>query len=296
MTKAPNTLAAALWMIGSIICFSAMAIAGRAATQWHDTFEIMTWRSALGVVIVCGYALLSGRMQEVKRSRFKQHFLRNLAHFSGQNLWFYALTLIPLAQVIALEFTSPIWVILLAPLFLGESLNRTKVISAALGFTGTLIVARPDFSHVDSGVLAAAAAAVCFATTAILTKQLTRHETIVSILFWLTSLQLVFGIITMTIDGEVTWPTLTTAPYLIAIGVCGLAAHFCLTTALSLAPASTVMPIDFLRLPVAAALGWLLYAEQPKSSTIIGAVLILAAIWIILRAQAAPRTAPKTQA
>ena len=295
MTKMPNTIAAVLWMIGSIIAFTAMAIAGRAATQWHDTFEIMTWRSAVGVLIVCTYAATSGRLHEIKGSRIKMHFLRNVAHFAGQNLWFFALSLIPLAQVIALEFTSPIWVILLAPLFLGESLTRTKAVATALGFTGTLIVARPDFSNIDIGVLAAAAAAVLFATTAIFTKKLTRHESIVSILFWLTTLQLIFGIVTMSIDGEVRWPSLTTAPYLIAIGIFGLAAHFCLTTALSLAPASTVMPIDFLRLPVAAAIGLLLYGEQPQATTLIGAVLILSAIWMIVRARTAPGPTPKTQ-
>jgi len=295
MTKTPNTLAAAIWMLGSIIAFTAMAVAGRAVTQWHDTFEIMTWRSALGVVFVCTYAFASGRLHEIKGRRFKVHFMRNVAHFAGQNLWFLALSLIPLAQVIALEFTSPIWVILLAPLFLGETITRTKLVATALGFTGTLIVARPDFSHIDTGVLAAAAAAVCFATTAIFTKKLTRHESIVSILFWLTTLQLIFGIVTMSMDGVVTWPSLASAPYLIAIGVCGLAAHFCLTTALSLAPASTVMPIDFLRLPVAAIIGWLLYAEQPRISTLIGAVLILSAIWMIIRSQTARNTAPKTQ-
>lgn len=282
MTETHRPLAAALWMSGSIVAFSAMAVAGRSISGIHDTFEIMTWRSLIGFVIVVSIALISGRLNEVRTDALGRHFLRNLAHFSGQNLWFWSLTMIPLAQVFALEFTSPIWVILLAPLFLGEKLTRAKLVAAALGFTGTLIVARPDFSHIDPGVAAAAGAAICFATTTIFTKKLTRHEGIVSILFWLTGMQLVMGLISAGYDGDLALPTAKSLPWLVLIGLAGLTAHFCLTKALSLAPASTVVPIDFIRLPVAASLGWLIYHEALEPPVLIGAAFILAGIWINL--------------
>jgi drug/metabolite transporter (DMT)-like permease len=285
MKQIHSPLTAAFWMVGAILAFSAMAIAGRAVSAYHDTFEIMTWRSLVGFIIVAGYILATGQLAKVRHDRLGRHFLRNIAHFTGQNLWFLALTLIPLAQVIALEFTSPIWVILLAPLFLGETLNRTKVIAATLGFVGTLIVARPDFSELNIGVLAAATAAICFATTAIFTKSLTRHESILSILFWLTLMQLIFGILTMTIDGAFVLPNLDSTPLLIAVGISGLSAHYCLTTALSLAPASTVMPIDFMRLPLAALIGLFLYDETPEIAVLFGAGFILLGIWINLRSQ-----------
>ena len=284
MTQTYRPMAAALWMTGSIASFSAMAVAGRAVAAVHDTFEIMTWRSATGILIVTIVALVTGRFSEVKTTHLTRHLARNLFHFAGQNLWFFALTVIPLAQVFALEFTSPIWVIALSAVFLGERITGAKGLAAALGFGGIVIVARPDFAHLDVGVLAAAASAVCFAGTMILTKALTRQESIVSIMFWLTLMQLFMGLATAGHDGAITLPTAQTAPWLILIGCAGLLAHFCLTTALSLAPASIVGPIDFARLPVIVLVGLLVYQEPLQATVALGAALILAGNWINIRA------------
>lgn len=277
-------LAAAAWMTGSILSFSAMAVAGRAVSGVHDTFEIMTWRSLIGFVIVVGVALALGRLREVRTDRLPSHVARNIVHFTGQNLWFYALTVIPLAQVFALEFTAPLWVILLAALFLGERMTRAKVLAGALGFAGVWLVAEPDFTALDIGVVAALLSAVCFATTSVLTKALTRNESIVSILFWLTLMQLVLGVAAGLWDGALRLPTAATLPWLALIGLCGLVAHFCLTTALSLAPASVVVPVDFARLPVIAAVGWAVYGETVGWHVGAGAAIICAAILLNLRA------------
>lgn len=278
-------LAAALWMSGAIFSFTAMAIAGRAVADAHDTFEIMMWRSVVGFVLVLAVAGSLGRLREVRRDRMAQHLVRNLFHFSGQNLWFWSLTMIPLAQVFALEFTSPIWVILLSPLVLGERLTRPRLIAAGLGFVGILIVARPDFAALDAGVLAAAGSAVCFAATTLMTKRLTRGESIVSILFWLTLMQGCFGAVMAGHDGVVTLPTAATLPWLALIGFCGLLAHTCLTTALSLAPASYVVPVDFIRLPVIAVVGVMLYSEPLDPLVLLGALVIFAGNWINIRAE-----------
>lgn len=294
MTTAPNRpLAAALWMSGAIFSFTAMAIAGRAVSGVHDTFEIMMWRSVVGFLIVLAVAGTLGRLREVRRDRMGQHIIRNLFHFSGQNLWFWALTMIPLAQVFALEFTSPIWVILLSPLVLGERLTRTKLIAAAMGFAGIWIVARPDFTALDPGVLAAAGSAVCFAATTLMTKKLTRGESIVSILFWLTLMQGFLGLVTAGWDGVIHLPTATTLPWLALIGFCGLLAHLCLTTALSLAPASTVVPFDFIRLPVITVVGVMVYNEPFDPLVILGAAIIFAGNWINLRAETRNRATVK---
>lgn len=280
-------LAAALWMTGSIASFTAMAIAARQINGLHDTFEIMTFRSAVGFLIVLFFALLTGRTRDISAARLGGHLFRNIVHFSGQNLWFWSLTMIPLAQVFALEFTSPLWVILLSPLFLGESLTRLRMLAAALGFLGILIVARPDFAALDLGVLAAAGSAVCFAITGIATKRLTRHETIISILFWLTLMQFFFGAVIAGWDGLVSWPTLATLPWLFLIGGAGVLAHLCLTSALRLAPASFVMPIDFVRLPLIAVIGMVFYAEPVDLYVFGGAALIIIGNLINLRAQTA---------
>ncbi len=281
----PNALRAAIWMTGAVGSFTAMAIAGRQVSYLHDSFEIMMMRSAVGFVLVCGFLLSAGRLGEVSAARLGGHFLRNLIHFTGQNLWFWALTMIPLAQVFALEFTSPIWVILLSPLFLGERLTPPRLIAAGMGFVGILIVARPDFAHLNPGVLAAAASAVCFAATSIATKKLTRGINIASIMFWLTLMQFCFGCIAAFADGVVHWPTAQTLPWLVLIGFCGVLAHLSITKALSLAPAAFVAPLDFVRLPVIAVVGALIYAEPLDPYVIGGGAVIFLGIWINIRAE-----------
>ncbi len=294
MTHPNRPLAAAAWMSGSILSFTAMAVAGRAVAGVHDTFEIMFWRSVTGFVMVVSVALLLGRLREVQTRHLPQHLLRNIIHFTGQNLWFWALTAIPLAQVFALEFTSPLWVILLSPLFLGERLTRVKLLAAALGFAGAMIVARPNLTQLDPGILAAAGSALCFAGSMIMTKRLTRAEALVSILFWLTLMQAAFGLIASGHDGQITLPTLSTLPWLGLIGAAGVIAHLCLTQALSLASASIVAPIDFIRLPLIAVVGMALYGEALEWPVLLGGAVIFAANWLNIRAQS-PRLAEDKQ-
>lgn len=281
---------AAMWMSGSIVSFTAMAIAGRELKGLHDTFEIMAYRSVIGFLLVVASAAIMGRLSEISAKRLPGHLLRNVVHFTGQNLWFWAVTVIPLAQVFALEFTSPLWVILLAPLFLGEQFTKTRFLAALIGFVGILTVARPDFGALDAGVLAAAGSAVCFAVTGILTKRLTRAESIVSILFWLTAMQIVFGFTLALSDGTIRAPSAQTLPSLALIGVCGIVAHLCLTSALRLAPASFVMPIDFLRLPLIALVGAAIYDEPIEAPVLIGGGLILVANLLHVRAEARRKT------
>ena len=283
-------LAAALWMTGAIAAFTAMAVATRQIKGVHDTFEILAYRSVAGFALVVVGAALMGQLGRVRANRLGSHAIRNILHFTGQSLWFWAITMIPLAQVFALEFTSPIWVILLSPLVLGERLTRRKLVSAALGFAGVWIVAQPDFTAVDPGVLAAIGAAVFFAATTLMTKALTRAEAIVGILFWLTLMQAGFGFAAVFADGTITLPTIATLPWLILIGIAGVTAHLCLTTALSLAPASSVVPVDFARLPLIAAIGAVFYAEPVKITLFLGAGLIFVGIWLNLRgASSAPQ-------
>lgn len=281
-------LAAALWMTGSIASFTAMAIAGREVSDQHDTFEIMAVRSAIGLILVLGVGAMTGQLGRISRARLGGHVVRNLVHFTGQNLWFLALGLLPLAQVIALEFTSPLWVVLLAPLILGERLTLPRLVASGIGFVGILIVARPDMGNIGVGVLAAAGAALFFALTTLLTKLLTRGEALITILFWLTLMQLILGIATALFDGQVRMPTAQTLPWLVLIGVAGVLAHLCLTMALSLAPASFVAPVDFVRLPLIAGVGALFYGEALSLPVFLGGAIIVGAIWLNLRTGTQP--------
>ncbi|MEL6509223.1 MAG: DMT family transporter [Pseudomonadota bacterium] len=280
-----DIIKAAVWMTGAIGSFTAMAIAGRAVSFELDTFEIMMFRSFVGIVLVLVIAGAAGTLGQITRRNLGLHAIRNLCHFTGQNLWFFALTMIPLAQLFALEFTSPLWVLLLSPLFLGERLTRPKVLAALVGFAGVLIVVRPDFNALNIGVICAAASAIFFAGTAIATRKLTRSETITCILFYLTVMQAGFGIIAAGYDGDIALPSAASVPWLVLIGCAGLLAHFCLTTALSLAPASVIMPIDFVRLPVIAVIGALFYNEAIDLWVFVGAVLIFGANYANIRLQ-----------
>ncbi len=280
---------AALWMTGAIVSFSAMAVAGRAASVELDTFEMMTYRSIVGLILVLLIAGSAGTLGQITRRNLRLHGFRNLFHFAGQNLWFYALTAIPLAQVFALEFTSPLWVMLLAALFLGERMTWVKAAAGIAGFLGILAVVQPWGATPSIGMGAAALAALCFATTAIFTKFLTRTETITCILFYLTAMQLVFGLIACLIDGDMAWPSLISWPWVILIGICGLTAHFCMTRALQIAPASIVMPMDFVRLPVIAVIGMIFYNEPLQWAVFLGAIVIFAANYANVLAEAKRR-------
>lgn len=296
MATSNRPLAAALWMTGAIAAFTAMAVATRAIKGVHDTFEILAFRSVVGFVIVVAGAALMGQISRIRAQKLGSHAIRNVLHFAGQSLWFWAITMIPLAQVFALEFTSPIWVILLSPLVLGERLTPRKLLSAALGFAGVWIVAQPDFTAIDPGVLAAIGAAFFFAATTLMTKALTRDEAIVGILFWLTLMQAGFGFAAVLADGTITLPTAATLPWLVLIGISGVTAHLCLTSALSLAPASSVVPVDFARLPVIAAIGAVFYTEPVEITLFLGAALIFLGIWVNLRGGASlPQTETVTK-
>jgi drug/metabolite transporter (DMT)-like permease len=259
-----------------------MAIAGREVSFELDTFEIMMYRSVIGLAVVVSVATLTSTRHTITGRKPGLHLIRNIFHFTGQNLWFYAITVIPLAQVFALEFTAPLWVLVLAPLVLGERLTKIRILAAFAGFIGILIVTRPSAETINIGTFAAMAAAIGFAGSILFTKRLTRTETLTCILFWMTLSQSIFGVICAGFDGDIALPSITTTPWLAVIALGGLTAHFCLTTALSIAPATLVTPVDFLRLPLIAIIGMLFYQEPIDVLVILGATLIFGANYLNL--------------
>lgn len=287
-----NLPLAATWMVGAIVCFSAMAVAGRKISAELDTFELMTYRSLISIALVVLIGGMAGTLREISTRNFGLHAVRNLSHFAGQNLWFAAITMIPLAQVVALEFTSPIWVALLAPIFLSERLTPLRMLVAVLGFIGILIVARPDLSNLELGAIFAACSAIGFAGSAIFTKRLTRHHSITCILFWLAVMQAVFGILCAGWDGDIAWPSGGVAPWVVLVSFTGLGAHFCITKALQVAPAVVVMPFDFARLPLVAVLGMVLFDESVDIWVFVGAAVIFGANYLNIAAEARKAKAP----
>ena len=276
---------ATVWMIGAMFSFSLMAVSGRELATNLNTFEIMLFRSIIGFLIVLAIGYFAKTLAEIKRDRLGLHLFRNLAHFSGQNLWFLAVASIPFSQLFALEFSTPVWVALLAPLFLGEVLTKQRVLAVILGFAGVLIVARPDINQFDFAIVAAVACAICFAGSMMATKSLTSDQSITCILFWLTLMQLAMGLVATVFKGTITFPEGINIFWIVIVGIGGLTAHFCITNALALAPAIVVIPLDFMRLPLISVIGFLAYGEAFELPILVGAGVIFIAILLNLKAE-----------
>jgi drug/metabolite transporter (DMT)-like permease len=279
-----DTTRAALWMIGAIASFTLMAVAGREVSIDLDTFELMMYRSLIGVAIVTSIGAATGRLPQVRTGQLRLHVVRNVFHFTGQNLWFFGVAVIPLAQLFAFEFTTPLWVALLAPLVLAETMNRMRALAVLVGFIGLLVVARPGLSPLGIGHLAAATAAIGFAGTVLATKRLSRTETVWTILFWMTWIQALFGFVCAGIDGDIALPQPESVKWVVVVGLCGLTAHLSITSALRCAPASIVSPMDFARLPIIAVVAMIFYNEPLEVAVFAGSALILAGNLMNIRA------------
>lgn len=273
------------WMLGAMISFTLMAVSGRELFSSLDTFEIMLYRSLVGILLVLAFGKYFKTLHQIRKENLSLHFIRNISHFGGQNFWFYAIALIPFSQLFAFEFSTPLFIVFLAPFFLGELLTKEKLIAAAIGFLGIMLVARPDLNTISWALIAAFLLPVCFAATAIATKLLTRKFSLTCILFWLVIMQTVFSLICAGYDFDIRIPTQTDLPFLLVVSVTGLTAHLCMTKAFSLAPVSVVMPIDFVRLPLISMVGYLFYNEVLTWYIILGSALVFVGNYINIKAE-----------
>jgi drug/metabolite transporter (DMT)-like permease len=277
---------AALWMAGWLTATLAMTIAARELGQDIPVFVLMLFRSVIATLILTPIVLFQGDIS-ARLTQLPLHVVRNLIHYGAQYAWFSALLLIPLGEVIAIEFTTPIWVAILAAIFLGERFGWIRVSAIALGFAGILMIVRPGSSAVDIGHLLALSAALGFGCTLTLTKFITRRDSALTVIFLMFALQCVIGALPAYFSWK--WPEGLDWAWVAVVGLAGTFSHFCLSKALSLADASLVTPMDFLRVPLTALLGYWLYSEGLDVYSILGAGLILAANTVNLikaRAQA----------
>jgi drug/metabolite transporter (DMT)-like permease len=282
-----GTIKAALWMAGWLACMVVMAVAGREATRELGVFQVMELRSLIGLAMLSPIIVANGGLRAMRTQHPWQHVGRNVAHYGAQFSWLMALTMIPLAQVISIEFTMPIWTAILAVTFLGERMGLWKNIAVMLGLVGVAIIVRPFDGSINVGQLIALAASLGFATSIIFVKSLTRHDKVVVILFWMMAIQSIMGLVPALYE----WrnPSLYAWGWLVVIAFCGTYSHYCMTHALVHADATVVIPMDFLRVPLAALTGWLIYAERVDLLTGLGAGLILAGNLLNLKGAAPKR-------
>jgi len=275
----PSNLKAAFWMSGSLAAILMMAISGREASKELNVFQIMEMRSLIGLAMLYPLIRSSGGVRAMRTGRIWQHVGRNTAHYAGQFAWLQALSMIPLAQVIAIEFTTPAWTAVMAVAFLGERFNLWRTLTILLGIIGVVIIVRPGIGTIEMGQLIVLGAAFTFGISFTMVKSLTRTESVVKIIFW------------MLVMHVWQWPTLHAWPWVVIIAFTGTFSHFCMAKALLYADATVVIPMDFLRVPLMAVLGWLIYAERIDIYTALGAALILSGNLLNLKNKSVPAKA-----
>ena len=254
---------AGLWMAGWLTATLGMTVAGRQLAQEVSVFEVMLLRSVIATIILTPIVMLNGGLKD-RVSQLKLHAARNVVHYGGQYAWFSALLLIPLAEVIAI----------LATAFLGERLYGWKIAALIVGFGGVLMIVKPGLT-LNVGHLVALAAALLFAVSVTLTKYITRRDTALTVIFFMFTMQTVIGAVPAWLTWK--WPSVHALPFVAVVALAGTGSHYCLSKAISLADATVVMPMDFLRLPLSALLGYWLYNEGLDAWSLAGGALILAA-------------------
>jgi drug/metabolite transporter (DMT)-like permease len=275
-----------LWMTGALLSFSAMAVSVRGLAKVLHVFEILVVRNASGLVILLAIGLAQPdllRTLTLRRARLQ--LARNTIHFGAQYLWMLSVTLLPLATVFALEFTMPAYAAILAVVFLGEKVTAGRVGVVVLGILGVLVILRPGIASFNPAALLVLTAALGFAVSLIQTKALTTSETTYAIVLWMNAVQLPLALIGSEPKNFLNLGAAQALP-LIGVAISGLTSHFCLTQAFRYGDATVVVPLDFMRIPLIALVGWWLYGEALDTYVFAGAGLIVLGISWNLRAEA----------
>ena len=280
-----NALAAAAWMVGAMLSFSLMAVSVRSLGGVLNLFEIVMVRSLGGLAVLLPVFLLHPHLfKELTLRRPVVHLVRNGMHFAATIGWSFAVIALPLATVFAIEFMMPVWAGLLAVLFLGERFTVSRAGTIALGFVGVLFILRPGFEAFQPAALAVLFASFGYAASNIATKKLVPVQHTIAILFWMNIIQAVIA----AFGTDPSFPLRFTALHWMAaagIGISGAVAHYCLTNALRVADAIVVIPLDFLRIPLIAFVGWMFYGERLDVLVFAGAAIIVSGIVWNLRAE-----------
>lgn len=275
-------------MGGALLSFSVMAVSIRELSRGGlNIFEILAIRSGGALIVLL--ALLAVRPElriHARPRRMGLNLFRNTVHYASQFCWAVSLTMLPLAMVFALEFTMPAWTALLAVWLLQEKMTPSRLGVVVLGLVGVLVILRPGIASFNPAAVLVLLAAFGYAITMITTKKLTATETTFGIIFWMAVIQFPLSLIGS--NGAIFWH-LAWAHSLPALGVAvaGLTSHYCLSNAFRAGDASLVVPLDFMRIPLIAVIGWAFYGEQLDIFVLLGALIIIAGVLWNLRAESA---------
>ena len=268
-------------MLGAMILFSTMGIFIKLSSSQLHPLEVVFFRNFLALFFLTPW-IFHQRATVFKSNRKKLYTLRAVFNVVGMAAGFTALTLIPLAEATALSFTAPLFATLGAALILGEIVRQRRIIAIFFGFVGMLIILRPGIEAVSPGALLAIANAITIAITVLIVKKLTTTEKPITIVAYMALLQTPMALIPALFYWE--WPSLITWTWLFCLAGAGTIGHLMYTKAIQLAEVSQLQPIDFVRLPIIALFGYIVFAEQPSIWVWIGgAVIFLSTAYVTHR-------------
>ncbi|MBT4109516.1 MAG: DMT family transporter [Pelagibacterales bacterium] len=268
-----NTLGIA-WMLGFIINISIMAISIRELSLKYTSFEIQNFRNIFSIIIIILIFMVT-KNTNLNTFQLKNNFIRNIFHFIGQSAWTWGLTVLPLAVVFSLEFTMPIWAVIIAIVLLKEKITLNKICFLIIGLMGTWIIFMPDTKYIGFYNIIVLCSAITYAIAHNFTKKLTTTDSILSILFFMSIIQLPFSLVGSLIIGNLQYNIMMEIPLIILLTVTSLLAHYSLSSALKYSDASIVLPIDYIRLPLIVFIGWYYYDEKISTNVVIGSILII---------------------
>jgi drug/metabolite transporter (DMT)-like permease len=274
-------VAAALLMLGMALCYATTANIARLMAEELNAMMIALLRNAFGLIVLLPMLIRSGPAI-LRTSRPGVHVLRSILNLSSMLAWFWALPHIVLADGVALMFTGPLFGVLGAVLFLRERLGPWRAGALAIGFAGALVIIRPSFDQAGLALLAVVGSAAGFAAMGLCNKDLTRTDSPEQIVALNLVLVLPFSLALALVDWQ--WPSPLMWTLGAAHGALSTMAHICMAHAFRRADASFCMPIDFTRLPFAAAIAYLLFGQLPDFWTLLGATVIFSAtLYVTLR-------------
>lgn len=267
-------LRAALLMLGSTMLFGLMTVAIRLASETLHTFEIAFFRNFFGLVAALPLLLRHGP-ELLRTTQLPRYLFRCAVGVVSMLCGFWAIGHLPLAQAVALSYSTPIFVTIAAVVFLHEQVRARRWAAVALGFVGVMIIVRPGTAGFSAGTLVALAAAVLSGIVSIQIKQLSKVEPADRIVLLTTLLWVPMSLLPALTVWE--WPRGIAWVWVIAAGFLGTGGHMLWTRALKLGDVSALTPISFMQLPIVAVAGWLLFQERLDRWTAIGAGVIFAA-------------------
>ncbi len=281
-----NLVRVVLWMVGALLSFSMMAVSIRELSLGGmSIFEILAIRSGVALLVMLLLLLVRPDLRVLTRPRrMGLHIFRNVIHYASQFAWSISLTMLPLAMVFALEFTMPAWTALLAVWLLGEKMTPSRFGVVIFGLIGVLVILRPGLSDFNPGAMLVLAAAFGYAIVMITTKQLTFSETTFAIIFWMAVIQFPLSLLGSNPANFLNMHLSLILPAL-GVGIGGLTSHYCLSNAFRAGDATLVVPLDFMRIPLIAVVGWAFYGERLDIFVLIGALIIIAGVLWNLRSE-----------